>query len=69
MALHPEQRQTLEREHGFAEWRGDSGEGPVGQGVSGFKFTGDELPGWELTKARRNEALDPPRYDTFWRPS
>jgi hypothetical protein len=69
MALHPEQRQTLEREHGFAEWRGDSGEGPVGQGVSGFKFKGDELPGWELTKARRNEALDPPRYDTFWRPS
>jgi hypothetical protein len=67
MALNPEQRQVLERHHGFAEWQGaDVAAGPT---VRDFAFRGDELPGWALVKARRNDALDPPRLDTFWRPA
>jgi len=68
MALHPEQRQLLEREHRFAEWRADA-ETAGAQAVRGFEFKGDELPGWELIKVKRNDALDPPRLDTFWRPT
>lgn len=67
MALQPEQRQLLEREHRFAEWRGPSEEA-TGTEIQGFRFRGDELPGWELAQSRFNPALDPPRLDTFWRP-
>jgi hypothetical protein len=67
MALHPEQRQVLERQHHFAEWQGaDSTAGPT---VRDFAFKGDELPGWALIKSRHSDALDPPRLDTFWRPA
>ena len=67
MALHPEQRQALEREHHFAEWQ--SADNTAGPTVRDFAFNGDELPGWVLIKSRRNDALDPPRLDTFWRPA
>lgn len=67
MALHPEQRKLLERQHDFAEWQGvDTTVGPT---IRGFALKGDELPGWALAKSRRNDALDPPRLDTFWRPA
>jgi hypothetical protein len=70
MALHPEQRERLEREHGFAEWRGSTGDTAAGAAADrGFEFKGDELPGWALVQSRRNEALDPPRLETFWRPA
>jgi len=68
MALHPDQRRRLEAEHGFAEWRGEAG-APGGAAIRDFEFKGDELPGWELTRVRRNEALEPPRLDSFWRPA
>lgn len=66
MALTAEQRELLRKRHDFAEWQGageDTGAPPVG----GLEFRGDELPGWERVKSRRNEALQPPRLDTFWR--
>ena len=69
MPLTPEQRQWLEREHGFADWRGENAPEAAGRTTGEFGFKGDELPGWELVRSRRNEALDPPRLDTFWRPA
>jgi len=64
MALDREQREMLERQHEFSAWQAAdaTGEKPV----QGFVFKGDELPGWELVKSRRKDALDPPRLDTFW---
>ena len=67
MALTGEQRELLRKRHGFADWQG-TGEGTGAPPVRGFEFRGDELPGWERVKSRRNEALQPPRLDTFWRP-
>lgn len=66
MALTAEQRELLRKRHGFAEWQG-AGEGTSTPPVRGLELRGDELPGWELVKSRRNEALQPPRLDTFWR--
>lgn len=66
MALTAEQRESLRRQHNFADWEGTRG-GTGSVLVRGFQFKGDELPGWELMKARRNDALHPPRLDTFWR--
>jgi hypothetical protein len=67
MALHPEERARLEKQHNFAAWRGtDVAGGPIARDLA---FKGDELPGWELLKSKRNDALDPPRLETFWRPA
>lgn len=67
MALHREQRELLERQHNFGEWR--AAEAVSGSPIQGFGFKGDELPGWRLVKSRRNDALDPPRLDSFWQPT
>lgn len=67
MALPAEQKDLLRRQHNFVDWQG-AGEDTGGPPLRGFEFKGDELPGWEPVKARRNEALQPPRLDTFWRP-
>ncbi|MFZ5625266.1 MAG: hypothetical protein ACOY71_12730 [Gemmatimonadota bacterium] len=67
MVLHAEQRALLEKQHNFAEWQGARDAG--GPPIRNFAFKGDELPGWELIRSRRNDVLDPPRLDTFWRPA
>jgi hypothetical protein len=67
MALHPEQRKLLERQHDFAQWQG--ADATDAKTIRNFALKGDELPGWALLKSRRNDALDPPRLDTFWRPA
>lgn len=67
MALPPELRESLRRRHNFVDWQG-ADETAGGPPLRGLGFKGDELPGWEPVKARLNEALQPPRLDTFWRP-
>jgi hypothetical protein len=67
MALHPEQRAQLEKQHNFAAWQGtEVAGGPI---TRDLRFKGDELPGWGLLKSKQNDALDPPRLETFWRPA
>jgi hypothetical protein len=65
MHIPPEQREQLRRHHNFADWQGAGVGG--GRPIRGFQLKGDELPGWDLVKARRNATQDPPRLDTFWR--
>ena len=67
MPLQADQKELLRKTHNFADWAGTDG-GSGGPPLRGFAFKGDELPGWELVKAQRKEALTPSRLDTFWRP-
>jgi len=67
MALPIEQKELLRKQHNFAAWQGTDA-GTTGPAIREFQFKGDELPDWELVRARRNDALQPPRLDTFWRP-
>ena len=62
-----EQREQLRRQYNFVDWPGASVSG--GPSIRGFQFKGDELPGWELVKTRRNTTQEAARLDAFWRPS
>lgn len=61
--MQADQRELLRQKHNFSEWRGEAGAGPV---IRDFGLTGDELTGWELVRTKRQDALRPPRLDTFW---
>ncbi len=61
------QRDLLKERYRFIDWAGRS-ELPKDRQLRRFAFAGDELPGWTLERAARQDAGPaPPRLTSFWR--
>jgi hypothetical protein len=57
-------RQYLEQRYAASEWRGRGAAGR--RMITDFDFSGSELSGWTLLRARREERAMPPALRTLW---
>jgi hypothetical protein len=59
-----DQREYLDKRHATSQWHGRST--PDHRMIAAFDFSGSELTGWELLRARRDTRGTPPALRTLW---